>query len=234
MFERPHHRRIARVLSALDADLLREANCLFGGGTAMALRFGEYLDSVDMDFLVSDLGSYRRLRQLLTGEAGFAGLLRPAGEQFRPAREVRADQYGIRTTLLIDDLPIKFEIVLEGRIELEAASGKYLVCGVSTLTALDMATSKLLANADQWSDDGVFSREVIDLAMMSPSLPLLRKALRKAQGAYGEAIARDLERAIERLQNRPNWLERCMQVMAISLPKAVLWERIRALRRVLP
>ena len=41
MFERPHHRRIARVLSALDADLLREANCLFGGGTAMALRFGE-------------------------------------------------------------------------------------------------------------------------------------------------------------------------------------------------
>ena len=108
------------------------------------------------------------------------------------------------------------------------------MCGVSTLTALDMATSKLLANADQWSDDGVFSREVIDLAMMSPSLPLLRKALRKAQGAYGEAIARDLERAIERLQNRPNWLERCMQVMAISLPKAVLWERIRALRRVLP
>ena len=77
MFERPHHRRIARVLSALDGDLLRETNCLFGGGTAMALRFGEHLESVDMDFLVSDLSSYRRLRQLLTGEAGFAGLLRP-------------------------------------------------------------------------------------------------------------------------------------------------------------
>ena len=71
MFERPHHRRIARVLAAMDADLLREANCLFGGGTAMALRFGEYRESVDMDFLVSDLDSYRRLRQLLTGEAGF-------------------------------------------------------------------------------------------------------------------------------------------------------------------
>jgi len=108
------------------------------------------------------------------------------------------------------------------------------VCGVSTLTPLDMATSKLLANADRWSDDGVFSRDVIDLAMMSPALPLLRKALLKAQGAYGETIARDLERAIERLQNRPNWLERCMQVMAMNLPKAVLWERIRALRRVLP
>jgi hypothetical protein len=231
MFERPHHRRIARVLAALDADLLREANCLFGGGTAMALRFGEYRESVDMDFLVSDLDSYRRLRQLLTGEAGFAGLLRPAGEQFRLAREIRADQYGIRTALLVDDLPIKFEIVLEGRIELAAAGGKDQVCRVSTLTPLDMASSKLLANADRWSDDGVFSRDVIDLAMLSPSLPLLRKALLKAQGAYGEAIARDLERAIERLQNRPDWLERCMQVMAISLPKAVLWSKIRALRR---
>lgn len=233
MFERPHHRRIARVLSVLDGDLLREANCLFGGGTAMALRFGEYRESVDMDFLVSDLNSYRRLRQLLTGEAGFAGLLRPDGEKFRLAREVRADQYGIRTTLLVDDLPIKFEIVLEGRIELAAASGKDQVCGISTLTALDMATCKLLANSDRWSDDSVFSRDVIDLAMMSPALPLLRKALLKAQGAYGEAIARDRERAIERLQNRQDWLERCMLVMAISLPKAALWSKIRALRRVL-
>lgn len=233
MFERPHHRRIARVLTALDADLLREANCLFGGGTAMALRFGEYRESVDMDFLVSDLDSYRRLRQLLTGEAGFAGLLRTDGERFRLTREVRADQYGIRTTLLVDDLPIKFEIVLEGRIELAVAGGKDRVCGISTLSPLDMATSKLLANADRWSDDGVFSRDVIDLAMMSASLPLLRKARLKAQGAYGEAIARDLERAIERLQNRPDWLERCLQVMAINLPKAVLWSKIRALRRVL-
>lgn len=233
MFERPHHRRIARVLAALDGDLLREANCLFGGGTAMALRFGEYRESVDMDFLVSDLSSYRRLRQLLTGEAGFAGLLRRDGEKFRLAREVRADQYGIRTTLLVDDLPIKFEIVLEGRIEIEAATGKDQVCGISTLTALDMATSKLLANSDRWSDDAVFSRDVIDLAMMSPRCLCCARRRSRLQGAYGEAIARDLERAIERLQNRQDWLERCMLVMAISLPKAALWSKIRALRRVL-
>ena len=231
MFERPHHRRIARVLAALDADLLREANCLFGGGTAMALRFGEYRESVDMDFLLSDLNSYRRLRQLLTGEAGFAGLLRPDGERFRLAREVRADQYGIRTTLLVDELPIKFEIVLEGRIEIEAASGKDQVCGVSTLTPLDMATSKLLANADRWSDDGVFCRDVIDLAMMQPSLPLLRKAMTKAEAVYGPAVQRDLARAIDKLQSRPDWLERCMQVMAMTQTKAVLWTKIRALRR---
>lgn len=221
------------MLAALDADLLRETNCLFGGGTAMALRFGEYRESVDMDFLVSDLASYRRLRQLLTGGAGFNAILRVGAEALRLAREIRADQYGIRTTLLVDDLPIKFEIVLEGRIALEAAGGKDQVCGVSTLTPLDLATSKLLANADRWSDDGIFSRDVIDLAMMSPGLQLLRKALLKAQGAYGEAVARDLERAIERLQHRADWLERCMQVMAINQPKAVLWSKIRVLRRVL-
>lgn len=233
MFERPHHRRIARVLSALNGDLLREANCLFGGGTAMALRFGEYRESIDMDFLVSNLESYRQLRQRLTGDEGFAGLLRPDGERFRLAREIRADQYGIRTALLLDESLIKFEIVLEARIQIDAATGKDKVCGISTLTLLDMATSKLLANADSWSDDGVFSRDVIDLAMMSPTLPLLRKAVQKAQGAYGLAVTRDLERAIERLQHRQDWLERCMQVMGMTLPKAVVWSKIRALRRVL-
>lgn len=233
MFERPHHRRIARVLSALNGDLLREANCLFGGSTAMALRFGEYRESVDMDFLVSNLESYRQLHQRLTGDEGFAGLLRPDGELFRLAREIRADQYGIRNALLLDESLIKFEIVLEARIQIEAATGKDKVCGISTLTLLDMATSKLLANADSWSDDGVFSRDVIDLAMMSPTLPLLRKAVQKAQGAYGLAVTRDLERAIDRLQHRQDWLERCMQVMGMTLPKAVVWSKIRALRRVL-
>ena len=32
---------------------------------------------------------------------------------------------------------------------------------------------------------------------------------------------------------RTGWLERCMQAMAIRVPKALLWQRIRALRRVL-
>lgn len=48
-----------------------------------------------------------------------------------------------------------------------------------------MATSKLLANSDRWGDDGVFSRDLIDLAMMRPSLGLLRQAVAKAEQAYG-------------------------------------------------
>ncbi len=67
MFERPHHQRIAQVLNSLNDSLLRENNCLFGGGTAIALRHGEYRESVDINFLVSDISSYSNLRHLLTG-----------------------------------------------------------------------------------------------------------------------------------------------------------------------
>jgi len=76
MFERPRHQRLAQVLLALDGPLLRDNRCLFGGGTAMVLRYGEYRESVDLDFLVSDVGSYRTLRQLLTGSQGIMTLVR--------------------------------------------------------------------------------------------------------------------------------------------------------------
>lgn len=59
MFERLHHRHIAGVLGALNAPLLRDNHCLFGGGTAIALMHGEYRESIDIDFLVSDIGGYR-------------------------------------------------------------------------------------------------------------------------------------------------------------------------------
>lgn len=48
------------------------------------------------------------------------------------------------------------------------------------------------------------------------------------------AVTRDLAKAIDRLQHRTGWLERCMQVMAMDMPKAVLWQKVRNLRRVLP
>lgn len=63
----------------------------------MALRFGEYRESVDIDFLVSDVSSYRDLRQLLTGSGGLAAITQKDAPPLVQAREVRADQYGIRT-----------------------------------------------------------------------------------------------------------------------------------------
>lgn len=128
---------------------------------------------------------------------------------------------------------IKFEIVQEGRIELEAPGPDDTVCGINTLSPLDMATSKLLANSDRWNDDGAFNRDLIDLAMIQPARKLLEEAVSKAQTAYGNAILDDLAKAIDRMENRRDWLERCMKTMAMDMPKAVLWKHIRQLKKIL-
>lgn len=230
MFERPHHRRIAAVLAALDAQMVCACGCLFGGGTAIALRYGEYRESVDIDFLVSNAAGYRDLRQRLTGPRGMGAIVREDAA-WTSAREVRADQYGIRTTLQVDGHDIKFEIVREARIELAPPGPGDLVGGVATLTPLDMATSKLLANSDRWADDGAFSRDLIDLAMMAPPLHALRAAVAKAELAYGAAVLADLAKAVDHLKARPGRLERCMLALQIRMPPAVLWQKILALRR---
>lgn len=175
MFERPHHRRIAKLLEALDAPLLRSNRCLFGGGTATALRYGEYRESVDVDFLVSDVEGYRRLRQRMTGLEGVQSIVRP-GQSLAQWRDVRADQYGIRTIVDVEGTGIKFEIVLEGRVALAEPDARYEICGIATLAPLDMVAGKLLANSDRWADDSVFSRDLIDIAMMQPTKTCWRRA----------------------------------------------------------
>src|SRR5258708_18952 len=112
LFERPHHRDVALVLQSLDAPALSQRHCYFGGGTAMALRYGEYRESVDIDFVISDLAGYRDLRQMLGNVRDFLPIARE-GIEVKLAREVRADQYGIRTQVRSGESSIKFEIVLE-------------------------------------------------------------------------------------------------------------------------
>lgn len=231
MFERPHHRRIAAVLRALDGGLLRELQCWFGGGTAIALRHGEYRESVDIDFLVSDMDGYRRVRGLLAGTNGIHGLLRAGQAPIALARDIRADQYGIRTVLATEGARIKFEIVREARMVLAAPSRADEICGVATLGITDLAASKLLANSDRGRDDSTFSRDVIDLAMMNLPPRKLRPAINKAVVAYGEAVVDDMQHAVERLRERPQHLQRCMRAMSMALPQAALQQRLRALGR---
>lgn len=194
------------------------------------MRYGEYRESVDIDFLVYHREGYRQLRQWLTGADGLGAIAR-AGAHLAPSRDIRADQYGIRTMLRLDGVEIKFEIVLEGRIEIEAPGSDDRICGVATLTPLDMAASKLLANSDRWADDAVASRDLIDLAMMAPSRELLAQAIAKASQAYGASIVSDLNKAIQALRQRPHRLDQCMKQMQMTAtPKALLWQRIKALK----
>ncbi len=228
MFSREHHNLVKTVLESIDSELFRDAGCYFGGGTAIALRFGEFRESVDIDFLISNAAGYRTLRGLIRS-SGFDALTeRPV----RVAREPVTDQYGIRTVLDVDGVGIKFEIVSEGRISFDIPGQDDAVCGVSTLSLLDMAASKLLANSDRWADTSVFSRDLIDLAMMEPSGTLMDAAVSKSEEAYGSSVTGDLAKAIDYHRGNPNRLERCMRELRMdSTPKALLWERIQRLYR---
>jgi hypothetical protein len=97
-----------------------------------------------------------------------------------------------------------------------------------------MAISWFSINADRQADDGVFSRDLIDLAMMDLPLPQLLAAKDKAVQAYGSAIDRDLGKTIDRMAQRAGWLDRCMQAMSMELPQAVVWQKIRKLKHLLP
>jgi len=197
------------------------------------LRFGEYRESVDIDFLVSDLSCYRDLREMLTQSSGLSAIFLQGQRAVNQVGALRADQYGIRTRLEVAGTEIKFEIVHEGRIALDVPGRSDEVLGVSTLTTVDLAASKLLANSDRWADDGIFSRDIIDLAMMSPSPRALSAAIAKAEVAYASAIRTDAKKALARLEARDKWFERCMSTMHMNLPKASVVHRLRRLQRLL-
>jgi hypothetical protein len=231
LFERPHHRDVALVLQALDPAALSQHHCWFGGGTAMALKFGEYRESVDIDFMVSELDGYRELRQLLRTGTNLQAIVRD-GMQLELAREIRTDQYGIRTQVRSGESSIKFEIVLEARIALQTPSDEDRICGIQTLAPVDLAAEKLLANADRWPDDAVFGRDLIDLAMMQADRKLLEAACVKAEAAYGDSVRRSLARAIDAMKSRHGRLEACMKALSVGpVTKAQLWQAIRRVGR---
>lgn len=230
MFERPHHQRIHEVLLALDAGLLREQRCYFGGGTAIVMQRGEYRESVDMDFLVSDLVCYRELRKALQNSETLARFFGLGRGPLLALPDIRADQYGIRTRLPLKSCPIKFEIVFEARISFDTPEARDQIGGVATLTEVDLVASKLLANVDRWADDGIMSRDIIDLAMLQPARKTWKVALQKAEGAYGDAVPRALNAALTRLTDDPRRLARCIDALKITIPQALLHQRLAGLR----
>ena len=60
-FRRPHHNAVLTVLNSLDGELLKRAECFFGGGTAIVLSLDEYRESADIDFLCSSQEGYLSL-----------------------------------------------------------------------------------------------------------------------------------------------------------------------------
>ncbi len=210
MFKRPHHQRVARILDALNVPLLTEAACYFGGGTAIVLLLNEYRESVDVDLLCASHEGYRTLCNAVNKNS-----LGPLLTQALPlARAVRADRYGIRTFLMVDDVPIKFEIVREDRIPLQAQTHPGIP--ILTLSQVDMFAEKLLANTDRWADRSTTSRDIIDLAMMVHHWgPIPPSAWLKVEDAYGASARRAFVKAQELLADEAHLAE-CLRKMSME------------------
>lgn len=219
-YARPHHRTVARILDALDPALLMQCRCGFGGGTRIALALAEYRESEDIDFLCSDLAGYRNLRGAINDRS--LGAILPAP----PAgivllRDVRADQYGIRTIIGVGGAPVKFEIILEARIGIIPVADKEFP--VPVLDRTTCFAEKWLANADRWNDSAVLSRDAIDLAFMLQAWGEgeARAGAALAADAYGSAIRISGLGACAKLRAGTPYRAQCAANLGISDAKSL-------------
>lgn len=215
------------MLSRLDSKFLTRARCFFGGGTRIVLELGEYRESRDVDFLCSDRAGYRLLREGVSGTT--LGLIQASDLSL--AREVRTDQYGIRTFIDHDGIKLKFEIVREARIELdgEAVAGIPVAC----LTRRHCFAEKFLANADRGLDTSTLSRDIVDLAFMIEgwSKKDADAGLAMAKTAYGDSVLRSLAAVTLKMREDKIYRKRCVDGLNISEPK-ILGAGLKALTRL--
>ncbi len=211
------HDKILTILDRLNCELLKERSVCFGGGTLLAIAFGEYRLSKDIDLIVNAPG-YKHLRNSIF-DRGYEALFRDFAN-IQIGRKT-SDRYGIRMSIGVDNLPIKTEIIVEARFNLDPP--QYLEWSpVPCLSLSDCFTSKLLANADRFMDSSVESRDLIDLAVLRLQSPLPDSAVRKAENAY--EVMRPLKQAVQQFQERANYRDKCfvsLQIDKTQIPKII-------------
>ena len=222
MFRLERHRQVLRILAALDAERLAACGFLFGGGTRLAMDLGEYRESQDIDFLCSDASGYADLR-LIARSRGCSALFTEEGQAALSfPREIRADQYGIRFPVELDERLFKVELIREGNIAL-APGARPEWSPVDCLASEDCWAIKLLANADRWPDRQVLSRDLIDLAAMRSRWgPIPEIAWRKAERVYKAAVRLDLNNALAAFHDDSDHRNRCFRGLRIEDPGPIL------------
>jgi hypothetical protein len=212
LYSRAQHNAVDKVLARLNGDFLARSRCFFGGGTRIVLELNEYRESADIDFLCSDRDGYRELRSAIRHDS--LGAL--ASAPIELLRDVRADQYGVRTVLQIDDQPIKFEIVHEARIDLSGMPIDRL--HVPCLDRACCFAEKVLANDDRGLDESVSSRDVIDIAYMIEAwgMDAFIQGVQKARVAYGGGVDATLRAAARKLKKSQAYFKKCVTSLSIT------------------
>jgi hypothetical protein len=211
-FKRPAHQQVLAILPSLDRAFLARTHCYFGGGTRIVLELGEYRESNAMDFLCSNQDGYRVLRETVTETS----LGRIAASGLSLAREVRADQYGVRTFIEKNGIKLQFEIVREARIEIEGEEIARIP--VACLTRRHCFAEKFLANADRGLDASTLSRDIVDLAFMIEgwSEEDATAGLGLAVTAYGNSVKRALAAVTRKVREDKVYRNRCVEGLAIA------------------
>lgn len=223
-YKRQHHNLIDQVLRSLNSELLAIHECYFAGGTAIALKYDEFRESVDIDFLVSNPESYSKLRNVLFGKG-----LSPIVETGYVLQhtEVRSDRYGIRTSILLENTQIKFEIVPIDLLQLDRPKATDVISSVMSITDTDMIATKLIANAFRGSDKAYYNRDLLDIVFMNPVAKLLQNGRDKALDAQGDIVLNNLKNEAEKLQADKEWLGICLQKLDINTNIAVCQAKIK-------
>jgi nucleotidyltransferase AbiEii toxin of type IV toxin-antitoxin system len=216
-FKRPAHNEVLAVLNELDRSFLARVKCYFGGGTRIVLELGEYRESRDIHFLCADKDGYRLLRESIRETS-----LEPiARKTVKLAREVRCDQYGIRTFVARHAVNLKFEIIREARIALSGASVATLP--VACLDRKHCFAEKFLANVDRGLDASTLSRDVVDLAFMIEGWDGAdaQAGLSVAKEAYGASVERLLDAVTRKMHDDRAYRRKCIEGLAVSDSKTL-------------
>lgn len=209
MFELPQHRTVLAALEALDADTVTACALRFGGGTQLALEFGEYRLSKDIDFLCLALPDYRLLRERLH-RSNYSALFNDRSRVGLP-RELQLDRDAVRFPVVMDGVTLRFEIVVEARLSLDPPR-KVAGLPVGCLSARDAYAEKLLANADRWADTATMQRDLVDLCAITAHRGVDDQAFDRAESAY--PVREPLTRALQRF-NDPATRTRCLDQLQV-------------------
>ncbi|WP_392531114.1 nucleotidyl transferase AbiEii/AbiGii toxin family protein [Nostoc sp. C117] len=214
MFSLDHHNKILKILNAFNPQVLQNASAFFAGGTLLALEYGEYRLSKDIDFLFPyGAENYKYLRNLIY-DNGISGLF--INTTNMRLGDSTVNQYGIRFPVTIDGITIKIEVVANGNFVLDPPVYPHWA-NIPCLSISDRFTSKLMANADRWNDASTQSRDLIDLAILRVNNSVPMSAISKAEATY--EVRSPLIKAINQFMEKVEYRKKCFQELSITQEK---------------
>jgi hypothetical protein len=216
-FIRQRHQLIARLLENFDEDYFTKHNILFGGGTRIVLEAAEFRESVDIDFLCPSVDAYRAVRTAVASDS-FGRL---AKGRLDLLREIRADRYGVRALVQIEDVQVKVEFIATDNYDLK----KTQLDGISVpaISRESCFATKLLAHADRYAEPS--KKDLLDLlAMRHYWGQVPAAAWDEARRHYGDIPFRKLVEALEQITQDPAAFVNNPMTKALDINQATLIE----------